>query len=265
MKKKNVMPRWTAAEEEILRTYYPTEGEAVSARFKNHSRDGCWKKASKLGLKGPTGEWSKEELETLRQYYPSEGGKVVKRLPGRTERAAMNAAKKLGIRYTGKRAGAFIQWTEEEDAILRRYYPAEGAVGCRNRLEGRSLEACRTRAGDLGVRKKPSRPFWTPNRDNILRQHWGAITNDKLCDILGLMNPETLYKRAKQLGLERQKREKRERAKTYGRYVRRCHTCGKPTDGSYWCRECKAERLRKAGWSPKEITAVLGEDESDGE
>lgn len=263
--KKRIMPRWTDAEEVILRKYYPTEGRNVAARLKRRSVEQCKRKANYLGLhytgRGP---WSPEEEEIVRKYYPTEGAKTLKRLPGRTRAALTLRAQELSVRCVRRNRNGTPEWTEAEEAILRQYYPEEGASGVKKRLPERSLKSCRKHASALGVHKNVSnRFFWTPNRDNILRQYWGAITNDKICDILGLMNPEALYRRAKQLGLERQERKERVLAKTYGRYVRRCHTCGKPTDGSYWCRECKEERLRRAGWSPREIVAALGEDKDD--
>jgi hypothetical protein len=27
-------------------------------------------------------------------------------------------------------------------------------------------------------------------------------------------------------------------------FKRKCHTCGRPTDGSYWCSECREKRRK---------------------
>lgn len=45
----------------------------------------------------------------------------------------------------------FKEWSQEEDSIIKKYYPTEGACGVHKRLNGRSMAACIGRAIDLDV------------------------------------------------------------------------------------------------------------------
>lgn len=45
----------------------------------------------------------------------------------------------------------FKEWSQEEDSIIKNYYPTEGACGVHKRLNGRSMAACIGRAIDLDV------------------------------------------------------------------------------------------------------------------
>ena len=46
---------------------------------------------------------------------------------------------------------SITSWTEEEDQIMREYYPKEGAR-VQTRLVKRTKDACKTRAKTLGLR-----------------------------------------------------------------------------------------------------------------
>ena len=43
-------------------------------------------------------------------------------------------------------------WTEEEDNIIREFYPTEGATGCRKKLKNRARETIKKRAKRIGVK-----------------------------------------------------------------------------------------------------------------
>lgn len=61
-------------------------------------------------------------------------------------------------------------WTKEEDDIIRKYYPTEGAIKCSNRFENRTSDAVRTRARVIGVASSVN--YWTPEEDEILRKYY---------------------------------------------------------------------------------------------
>ena len=64
---------WSREEDDILREYYPTEGNKVYLRLPAKTKKETENRAYALKLKKiPILKWSSEEDEILRQYYPSE-------------------------------------------------------------------------------------------------------------------------------------------------------------------------------------------------
>ena len=106
--------------------------------------------------------WTEEELAILRLHY-GEGTRMQQLsqlLPGRNPKAIRTHAAKLGIQN-----GAWLDrlWSEEELAILYRYYPSIGAKVV-DKLPGRTPEAAKQMASSLKVRaagfSTPSIPKW---------------------------------------------------------------------------------------------------------
>lgn len=103
-------PRWSKAEEELLRKSYPTEGSALADRLPGRSRSAVIQRAKKLGIwfdgdfkkvrasVQAVNMWSAEEDDVIRCCYPTEGRKVSNRLPKRTPDACYMRAQKLGVR-----------------------------------------------------------------------------------------------------------------------------------------------------------------------
>lgn len=113
--------------------------------------------------------WTEDE-DNILQYYPKEGGLVCHRLPGRTRNACKNRAQY--IRLQRQEEHKFSRWTEEEDAILKEYYPTERET-VHLRLPGRTASACQRRAGGmkLGL-QDPSITSWTEEEDQIMREYY---------------------------------------------------------------------------------------------
>ena len=70
--------------------------------------------------------------------------------------------------------GGRCYWTEEEDDIIRKYYPSEG-TDVAKRLHGRTKGACNNRANILGI-KYANR--WTPEEDDIIRKYYPSEGTD---------------------------------------------------------------------------------------
>lgn len=81
----------------------------------------------------------------------------------RTKKAIWHRASKLDIAYT------FDCWTEEEDEIIRKYYPQYGEDECSKHLSNRTPKACKGRAQILGVKKES---LWSEEEDNTLRHFY---------------------------------------------------------------------------------------------
>ncbi len=116
--------------------------------------------------------WLPEEDEILKQYFEDEKKDIVKRLPGRSWDAIYQRAKNIGL---VKSRG----WTLKQDNVIRKYYPieGEGVIG-RKELKGRTEDAVKTRASQLGVRKDKLR-CWKKEDDNLLRLRYSDGATDK--------------------------------------------------------------------------------------
>lgn len=127
--------------------------------------------------------WLPEEDEVLKQYFEDEKKDIVKRLPGRSWDAIYQRAKNIGL---VKSRG----WTLKQDNVIRKYYPieGEGVIG-RKELNGRTEDAVKTRASQLGV-KKDKAHCWKKEDDRllVLRYSDGATDKppiDKMVKLLG--------------------------------------------------------------------------------
>ena len=116
--------------------------------------------------------WLPEEDEILKQYFEDEKKDIVKRLPGRSWDAIYQRAKNIGL---VKSRG----WTLKQDNVIRKYYPieGEGVIG-RKELKGRTEDAVKTRASQLGVKKDKAR-CWKKEDDNLLRLRYSDDATDK--------------------------------------------------------------------------------------
>lgn len=70
----------------------------------------------------------------------------------------------------------YTRWKEEEDTILKEFYPSEGAAVAQ-RLTGRTMASCQLRAYRLGIeRQEPHKNGkWTQEEDDILRFRYPEI------------------------------------------------------------------------------------------
>ena len=145
-----ITPSWTNEEIETLKKFFPIEGGMCYKRFENKTKSSVVGYANKLGIHSQK-YWTSEEISILKQYYPTEGIGVVKRLPNRNKDTCQAKAQSLGIKSNNKSCPRNTQWTNEEDDIIRRFYPTEG-FDCLHRLPGRSKSSVQSRACILGVK-----------------------------------------------------------------------------------------------------------------
>ena len=93
-----IVSYWTEEEDNILKTYYPTEGLNVAKRFTGTHANGsnCFARAKKLGIVSNR-FWSDNEIELLKKYYPNEGVEAYKYFVNRTKSQIKQKADKLGL------------------------------------------------------------------------------------------------------------------------------------------------------------------------
>lgn len=168
---------WTEEEENIIREFYPTEGKEIAARLKGHSLAAIRLRASKLGIRCTDSLtcnlWTDEENEILIKYYPAEDEAVLKRLPNKDKHQLINHVYYLGLygKYHKKKFEV-VKWSREEDSIIREYYPKEG-FDIIKRLPGRTRNAIKTRASQLGIKCTGSgRKCWNDDEILILRNYY---------------------------------------------------------------------------------------------
>lgn len=82
-------------------------------------------------------------------------------MEGRTLTACQSRAKYLNVRSDNNR----LPWTQEEDAIISRYYEEKGAGYVHALIPERSLQACKYRAMILGLSRKTNDP-WTKTEED---------------------------------------------------------------------------------------------------
>lgn len=101
----NTKKRWTADEIEILRKYYPAEGDQVCERLSGRTAKSCRIQASKMEISKtfPLQQlyrmmikyvrlWTEAEDKILREYYAAEGSKVRYRLNQRSAESCRRRA-----------------------------------------------------------------------------------------------------------------------------------------------------------------------------
>jgi hypothetical protein len=96
---RNTKVRWTKEEEDILRQYYPIEGDKCFRKIPNRSYASCTQKLFELGIKGSSSQhWSNYEDDILKTHYPTKKHECFKLLAKRkTFLACYLRVKDLGL------------------------------------------------------------------------------------------------------------------------------------------------------------------------
>ena len=143
---------WTEEENDVLRKYYLSEKSEVIHRLNGRTKKAIIEQARRLGLRTRySNTWTDEEIDILKQYYPQYGTDIKKILHNRSARSIRCQARRLNI-FSYKKGGYKSIFTDEEDEIIKRYYPIEGNEVYR-RLENKSKKQCKNRATTMGVRR----------------------------------------------------------------------------------------------------------------
>ena len=138
---------YTDEEIEILKKYYPTERQSTYKRLPGRSKDSVIRKAVSLGLtKSKPKAYTDEEIEFIKANV-SKGAKYIAEHLGRNQSSVNHKIQEYC------KTKPRIDWTKEEDDILRKYYPLEGS-SCFKRLKNRSRAACANRSSRLGLKSQ---------------------------------------------------------------------------------------------------------------
>lgn len=167
--KKKLDNSWNPWEDDIIKNYYAKEGAAGCAKMLVNRTEGATRmRASMLGF--TQSFWSEREDDIIRKCYKEkeiETSELRDLLPNRTLAACKSRAYALGCIEKVIR-----EWSEEEDNILKEYYPAEGRKAF-ERLNNRGYHACLNRLKVLGVMSnKKKYSVWSDEEVEILKKYY---------------------------------------------------------------------------------------------
>lgn len=155
---------WTKDEIELLKQYYPIEGENCVKRFPNRTVHSIKGKAKCLHIQAiRKTPYTEKELDIIRKYYPIEGEKCAVRLPGRNPKCIAKKASNLKI--AGPKNTA---WTKDEIELLKQYYPKYGIQYCMELLH-KSYSQITNKVSRLKLYKDTC---WTDEEISILKQYY---------------------------------------------------------------------------------------------
>ena len=156
---------------------------------------------------GSGNAWTQDELRDLHRLWPDyTAPEVAALIPRHSVQSCRNKARALGLERSGARRLGGAPWTPDEDATVREFFGAEGAVGVARRLPGRSASAVSNRAHRLGLESEHFRR-WTPEEDAVIVEHYEEMGAGAMC-AAGMLPGRTATKvmnRACALGVRRRK------------------------------------------------------------
>lgn len=216
--------RWTAAEISILKEAYINCGTAIPELLSRHTVDSVADKARQLGLKA-------ECKEANRSRTCLFDGKVYATITKACAAADVDISgyfhycRDNGIdtssgldEYVARRVPA---WSEDEVAIMLRYYASEGGKVA-SRLPGRTIDAIRVEAKKLGLRYQGVSVPWTED-DKVLISRYPYV-GIAVRELLPTRSESAICKRVVSLGLTKIV-DSRPRALT-GFVLTACPVCG---------------------------------------
>ncbi len=154
--------------------------------------------------------WSSDELEYLKKNYRDKSlTELHDGLKGRHSKSSINS-----MAYTLKisKGRNVNPWTEEEDAIIRDFYPDEG-IKTADRLPGRTSAAVKARARLLGIQSLktgehvyPGRTVWTQDDIDVVKECYGTCSMEELSSLIGNRHsPQSVYVKLRKEGVIKEK------------------------------------------------------------
>ena len=195
---------WSIEEEEFLKENYAKHGAKYCAEnLPNRNLGAIQTKASNLGL-CIAGNWSEEEDNILRKYYPKYGAKYcAEKLPHRTYYGVRGRIENLGLKSESPSANIGVEWTKEEEEVLKKYYLKYGTSYCQKFLPDRSTQSIRKKAQKLGITFIKS-DYWTEEEDKFLIENYPIKGSVYCSEKLENRTLEAVRGRAKFLNLQTQ-------------------------------------------------------------
>lgn len=144
--------------------------------------------------------------------------------------------------------GRHNRWTEEEDAIIRRYYPSEGGQVLDRLPQRAKMHSLHRRASILGIRVTNPQGHirWTPEEDALLRQHYYAKGSAGCAQLINRTR-HSINRRASYLGIKAAPA-----IRTAGRFAPACNSHNKGTrrPRSVWTAKVRQHWFKPGNISP---------------
>lgn len=138
--------QWTPEEDEIIKANYSKDRTDLTDLIPNKSKGAIQSRASILGVK-VINNWTEEEIKWMQDnsYLYTKEELIDK--TGKSWLQIKRILKKYGLKYCTE----IVKWTEEEDNIIKKYYPKEGG-NVYLRLKNRTYNTVMGRASALGIK-----------------------------------------------------------------------------------------------------------------
>ncbi len=148
-------------------------------------------------------KWSVEEIELLKKEYST---KTIKQLieifPDRLENAIIKKAKRLGLKKL-KIDNVWEKWSDDENEILKKYYPITKNSEMCKYLPNRSCESIISRANNMNITKE-YKYSWSDDEIIFLKQNYKKYKIKELSYFLK-KSSNAIKPMLKKLGLSKQK------------------------------------------------------------
>ena len=158
---------WSPEEDEIIKANYSKKNTDLTSLIPNKSKGAIQQRASILGVK-VINNWTEEEIRWMQDnsyFYTKE--ELIDKI-GKSWLQIKRILKKYGLKYCTK----IVKWTEEEDNIIKKYYPKEGG-NVYLRLKNRTYNTVMGRASALGIKyDNEENRKWTEEEDTIIKENY---------------------------------------------------------------------------------------------
>lgn len=197
---------WTTKEDNILKFYYKDKGIDFCLNQLKGLRS-KWAIKARAKVLGITSNnfWTEIEDNVLKNNYSLKGLDFCYNLleSKRTKSAIKGRARELGLHPPKVPLVFNNSWTEQEDNILKMYYPEEGIDYCYELLKDRrSKEAIFKRVSRLKIKTNEVKNRWRKEDDEIIKKNYSEMGPIYCCkELKGKKTAEDVEKRANTLGL----------------------------------------------------------------
>ena len=189
--------QWSPEEDEIIKANYSKKNTDLTSLIPNKSKGAIQQRASILGVK-VINNWTEEEIRWMQDnsYFYTKEELIDK--TGKSWRQIERILKKYGLKCCTK----VIKWTEEEDIIIKKYYPKEGG-NVYLRLKNRTYNTVMGRASALGIKyDNEENRKWTEEEDTILKENYAKLGKN-IVNLLPGRKLGSIITRAHKIGIKR--------------------------------------------------------------
>lgn len=193
----NKNKQWSPEEDEIIKINYSKDRTDLTDLIPNKSKRAIQQRASILGVK-VLNNWTEEEIKWMQDnsYLYTKEELIDK--TGKGWLQIKRILKKYGLKYRTK----IVRWTEEEDSIIKKYYPKEGG-NVYLRLKNRNYNTVMGRASALGIGyDNEENRKWTEEEDTILKENYAKLGKN-IVNLLPGRKLGSIVTRAHKIGIKR--------------------------------------------------------------